>query len=65
MAPQSTCSNGIYADYEKMAAEGASHRCVQLTNRRMDKASHRDARTHLKKETKARGELNGQIEGGN
>ena len=28
MAPQSTCSNGIYSDNEKMAAEGASHRCV-------------------------------------
>ena len=32
MAPQSTYSNGIYADYEKMAAEGASHRCVQQAN---------------------------------
>ena len=29
IAPQSMRRNGIYADYEKMAVEGASHRCVR------------------------------------
>ena len=29
MAPQSMCRNGIYVDYEKMAAEGVIHPRVQ------------------------------------